>query len=223
MPFPSSPARTGPPTMTHFLSPRPGSWRLPFGAALSAVLVTLAVAAPAQAHHLMHLTRMAPSPLTGFLSGLAHPILGPDHLLFLCALSLVGLRQRAPWLVALLASALAGSVAGLLLPGLPLAEAAVALTLVLVGLIWFQRWPKGLLLPAIALHGYVLSAAVIGWSQGPLVFYGLGLLLSQGTLLLLAFTLLRTLADGLSPQRRAFIGAALVGCGAAWTWSALVS
>ena len=99
---------------------------------------------------------------------------------------------------------------------------AVALTLVLVALIWFQRWPKGLLLPAIALHGYVLSAAVIGWSQGPQIFYGLGLILSQSILLLLALTLLRSLADGLSPQRRAFIGAALVGCGAAWTWSALV-
>ncbi len=186
------------------------------------MLVSLALAAPARAHHLLDLTRMAPSPFTGFLSGLAHPILGPDHLLFLCALSLVGLRQRAPWLVALLASALAGSVAGLILPGLPLAEAAVALTLVLVALIWFQRWPKALLLPAIGLHGYVLSASVIGWSQGPQVFYALGLLLSQGTLLLLALTLLRSLADGLSPQRRAFLGAALVGIGAAWTWSALV-
>jgi urease accessory protein len=208
--------------MMHFLSPRLESWRLPLSAGLSMVLVTLAFAAPAQAHHLMDLTRMAPSPLTGFLSGLAHPILGPDHLLFLCALSLVGLRQRASWLVALLASAFVGSLVGLFLPGLPLAEAAVALTLVLVALIWFQRWPKGLLLPAIALHGYVLSAAVIGWSQGPQIFYGLGLILSQSILLLLALTLLRSLADGLSPQRRAFIGAALVGCGAAWTWSALV-
>ena len=208
--------------MNHSHSPRPGSWRWPLSAGLAAVLVSLALAAPARAHHLLDLTRMAPSPFTGFLSGLAHPILGPDHLLFLCALSLVGLRQRAPWLVALLASALAGSVAGLILPGLPLAEAAVALTLVLVALIWFQRWPKALLLPAIGLHGYVLSASVIGWSQGPQVFYALGLLLSQGTLLLLALTLLRSLADGLSPQRRAFLGAALVGIGAAWTWSALV-
>jgi urease accessory protein len=171
----------------------------------------------------MDLTRLAPSPLTGFLSGLAHPILGPDHLLFLCALSLLGLRQRTSWLLALLAAALFGSVGGLMLPGLPLAEAAVAFSLVLVALIWFQHWPKVLLLPAIALHGYVLVASTIGWSQGPQVFYGFGLLVSQATLLLVALIPLRKLADGLSSQRRALIAAALIGIGSAWTWSALVA
>jgi len=187
------------------------------------VPLSLAVAVPARAHHLMALVQLAPSPLTGFLSGLAHPILGPDHLLFLCALSLVGLQRRAPWLLALLATGLLGSVVGLVLPGLAIAEAAVAFSLVVVALIWLNHWPKALLLPAIALHGYVLSDTVIGWSQAPLVFYGLGLLVSQGGLLLLALTLLRSLAAGLSPQRRALIAAGLIGCGAAWTWSALVA
>jgi urease accessory protein len=187
------------------------------------VLVSLAIALPARAHHLMDLTHLAPSPLTGFLSGLAHPILGPDHLLFLCALSLVGLRRWVPWLLGLLAAGLLGSVMGLVAPGLPLAEAGVAFSLVLVALVWLKRWPGIVLVPAIALHGYVLSASVIGWSQGPVVFYGLGLLLSQGALLLLAFTLLRSLVDGLSPQRRTLIAAGLIGCGAAWTWSALVA
>ena len=112
---------------------------------------------------------------------------------------------------------------GLVLPGLPMAEAAVAFSLVVVALIWLNDWPKALLLPAIALHGYVLSDSVIGWSRAPLAFYGLGLLLSQGLLLLVALTLLRSLADGLSPQRRALIAAGLIGCGAAWTWSALVA
>lgn len=190
---------------------------------MALIPLCVAVAVPARAHHLMALTSMAPSPLTGFLSGLAHPILGPDHLLFLCALSLVGLRRRAPWMLALLAAALFGSVVGLVWPGLPIAEAAVAFSLVVVALVWLNHWPKALLLPAIALHGYVLSAAVIGWSRAPVAFYGLGLLLSQGALLLLALTVLRSLADGLSPQRRGLIAAALIGCGAAWTWSALVA
>jgi urease accessory protein len=209
--------------MTSFPQPRPGSRLWPLSAGLALVLVSLALAAPAQAHHVMDLTRLAPSPLTGFLSGLAHPILGPDHLLFLCALSLVGLRRRAPWMLALLAAGLLGSVVGLVLPGLPMAEAAVAFSLVVVALIWLNDWPKALLLPAIALHGYVLSDSVIGWSRAPLAFYGLGLLLSQGLLLLVALTLLRSLADGLSPHRRALIASGLIGCGAAWTWSALVA
>lgn len=209
--------------MTNFFQPRADFRLWPLAAGMGLALISLAMAGPARAHHLMELTAMAPSPLTGFLSGLAHPILGPDHLLFLCALSLVGLRRRAPWMLALLATGLLGSVVGLVRPGLPFAEAAVAFSLVVVALVWLKHWPKPLLLPAIALHGYVLSNTVLGWSQGPLAFYGLGLLVSQGALLLLALTVLRSLADGFSPQRRALIAAGLIGCGAAWTWSALVA
>lgn len=209
--------------MTLSLPPRSGVKLLPLSAGMALVLVGLAIALPAEAHHLMALTRLAPTPLTGFLSGLAHPILGPDHLLFLCALALVGPQRWAPWLLAFLATGLLGSVIGLVVPGLPLAEAGVAFTLVLVALVWMNRWPRLLLLPAFAFHGYVLSGSVIGWSHGPLVFYALGLLLCQGILLMVAFTLLRTFAEGLSSQRRAMIAAGLIGCGAAWTWSALVA
>jgi len=197
-------------------------WLLP--SAMGLGLTILGVAGqPAEAHHLMDLTHLPPSPATGLLTGLAHPILGPDHLLFLCSLSLVGLRHRVRWMLALLVTGLLGSGLGLLLPGLPFAEAAVAFSLVVVALVWLRQWPKALLLPAIALHGYVLSNTVLGWSQAPLAFYGLGLLLSQGVLLLLALTLLRSLVDGLSTQQRALISGMLIGCGSAWTLSALVA
>jgi urease accessory protein len=187
-------------------------------------LVVLGVGGhPAEAHHLMDLTHLPPSPATGLLSGLAHPVLGPDHLLFLCSLSLLGLRHRALWMLALLVTGLLGSGMGLLLPGLPFAEAAVAFSLVVVSMVWLKQWPKGLLLPAIALHGYVLSHTVLGWSQAPLAFYGLGLLLSQGALLLVPLTLLRSLVDGLTTQQRALMCGVLIGCGSAWTLSALVA
>jgi urease accessory protein len=198
------------------------SWLIPAGLGLGLISLGL-VAPPAQAHHLMELSHSAPSPITGFLSGLAHPILGLDHLLFLCSLSLVGLHQRARWMLALLAMGLLGSWVGLRLPGLPFAEAAVAFSLVVVAMVWLRQWPKALLLPAIALHGYVLSHTVLGWSRAPLAFYGVGLMVSQGALLLLSLTVLRSLADGLSPQRRSLLCAGLIGCGAAWTFSALVA
>ena len=210
--------------MTLFPQTGPGSRAWPLAACLGLIGLTLTMGAlPGQAHHLMDLTQQAPSPLTGLLSGLAHPILGPDHLLFLCALSLVGLQRRAAWMLALLATGLVGSIVGLWRPGLPMAEAAVAFSLVVVAMVWQHRWPKLLLLPAFALHGYVLSDTVLGWSHAPLAFYGLGLLLSQGALLLVSLTVMRSLADGLSPQRRSLACAALIGCGVAWTWSALVA
>lgn len=176
----------------------------------------------AQAHHLLHLLHLQPSPLGGFLSGVAHPLLGPDHLLFLLALSLVGLRHRAAWMLGLLATGLCGSALGLLLPGLPGAEALVSFSLVVLALVLLGRLPLLALVPAFAVHGYVLSASVLGWTSMPITFYLLGLLLSQGGLLLLSLTVLRKLGARLTAPVQQLLAAALIGCGGAWTWSALV-
>jgi urease accessory protein len=171
---------------------------------------------------MMELLKLPPSPLTGLISGLAHPVLGPDHLLFLLALSLVGLRHRIGWMLGLLATSLAGSLVGLVLPGLPGAEGLGSLTLVLLALVLLERLPRWLLPPAFALHGYLLSASVIGWTAGPLSFYLLGLLLSQGGLLVFSLTVLRQTSSRLPLPRRQLLAGALLGLGAAWTWSALV-
>ena len=182
----------------------------------------LLLAPAAQAHHLLLLMHLQPSPLTGFVSGLAHPILGPDHLLFLLALSLVGLQHRSFWMLALLATGLGGSVAGLVLPGLPASEALVSFTLVVVALVLIAGWDRRLLLPAFALHGYVLSASVLGWSGGPLVSYLAGLMLCQSALLLMALVSLRHITTHMLPATRKAIAMVLMGLGLAWTWSALL-
>ena len=76
-------------------------WLLPGSAA---GLLLLLAAAPASAHHLMELFhQQQPTPLAGLLSGLGHPLLGPDHLLFLLALALVGLQRSSRWMLGLLA------------------------------------------------------------------------------------------------------------------------
>jgi urease accessory protein len=98
----------------------------------------------------------------------------------------------------------------------------VAATLVVVALVLLDRLPRVLLLPAFALHGYVLSAAVLGWTFAPVGAYLVGLLVSQGTLLLVSLTLLRRGAARLTPGLRQGLAAALLGCGAAWAWSGLV-
>jgi urease accessory protein len=177
--------------------------------------LALLAQAPAQAHHLIELTGLQPSPVNGLLSGLAHPVIGPDHLLFLLALSLLGLQQRSRWILALLAVGLAGSAVGLVLPGLPLAEVLVAATLALVAGVLLGWLPSLLVVPAMAIHGYVLSDAVLGWSTMPVFSYLAGLLISQGLLLLLALQALRTLAARLNLASRRWFALGLVGASVA--------
>jgi urease accessory protein len=194
-------------------------WLLP----ISAAGLLLLSAAPASAHHLMELFHQRqPTPLAGLLSGLGHPLLGPDHLLFLLALALVGLQRSSRWMLGLLSIGLLGTLVGLYTPQLPAAELLVALTLVVEGLVVIGRLPAALLVPSFALHGYVLSATVIGWDSGSVSGYVLGLLLSQGALLLLSLRLLRHSAAALAPSTRSLLAGGLIGIGAAFGWSLLV-
>jgi urease accessory protein len=157
------------------------------------------------------------------VSGLLHPVLGPDHLLFLLALSLVGLRQRVSWMLGLLVVGLLGSWAGLVLPGLPGAESMVALSLAVVALVLLDRLPAPWLLPAFALHGYVLSASVLGWSTMPVAGYLLGLAISQGLLLFASLQLLARSAARLAPPTRRWLALALVGAGSALALAPLLA
>ena len=187
------------------------------------VLAVLFTATPASAHHLMDLFQQSqPTFVSGVLSGLGHPVLGPDHLIFLLALGLVGLQQSRRWMVGLLITGLASTGVGLLLPGLPGAELLVALSLVAVGLVLCGRLPRAVLLPAFALHGYVLSASVIGWETTPIAGYLLGLLISQGLLLLLSLGLVQAWARQAQPSQLRLLAGLLMGVGGAFAWTNLV-
>jgi urease accessory protein len=190
---------------------------------LGVIGLPLLLLSPALAHHPMEAMGLEPSLASGLLSGLAHPLLGPDHLVFLLALGLVGLNRPLRWVLGLLTAGLLGSAMGLLLPGLPGAEALVSLSLVISGLVLIQRLPSALLLPAFALHGYVLSGSVIGWESTPVAAYLLGLLLSQSALMVAALTVVRRWAATLTAANLRLAAGLLMGIGAAFSWSALVA
>jgi urease accessory protein len=202
------------------------SWLLPVSATrlLPACVLALMLltAAPASAHHLMELFHLQPSPLAGLMSGIGHPLLGPDHLIFLLALALVGLQRSSRWMIALLVVGLLGTLVGLTTPQLPGADLLLALTLVVEGLVVIGRLPTLLLVPCFALHGYGLSAPVLGWDAASTASYLLGLLLSQAALLLLSLGLLRNGAMALAPSTRALLAGGLIGIGAAFGWSLIV-
>ena len=203
-----------------FLTMRSSFQALLFASGLGAAALLLP--APASAHHPMAFLHMQPGPLAGIVSGLMHPVLGPDHLLFLLAIGLVAIKRPLWWAGALLASGLLGSGLGLVAPGFSAVEPLVALSVALVGLVLLRRLPAGILLPAFVLHGYALSASVIGWEPTPIAFYLVGLLISQAALLLLSLTAIRHWAQAAAPQALNLTYGLLMGLGLAFTWSALV-
>ena len=207
-------------TMKSFLTMRSFFQVLLLASGLGAAALLLA--APALAHHPMAFLHMQPGPLAGIVSGLMHPVLGPDHLLFLLGIGLVAIKRPLWWVGALLASGLLGSAIGLVAPGFSAVEPLVALSVVLVGLVLLRRVPAGILLPAFVLHGYALSASVIGWETTPIAFYLVGLLISQAALLLVSLTAIRRWARAAGPQALNLTYGLLMGLGLAFTWSAVI-
>lgn len=95
---------------------------------------------PAFAHHALG-GRLPATGWEGFLSGLAHPVIGPDHLAFVVAIGLIAARQ--PWRYGIpLGFVLAGLVGtGIHLAGwdpLGLTELVIASSVVLFGLLLAQ-------------------------------------------------------------------------------------
>ena len=179
------------------------------------------------AHHPFGMGDGALTPLQGLLSGIGHPLLGPDHLLFLIALSLVSWKQPRNWLPALLAVGLLGSATALVLP-IPeafevSAEALVSLTLVLEGLVVLGTFPRALLFPAFALHGWLLGGAIIGAEPTPLIGYFLGLFVAQGALLLLVRQIALPLQSWLGESGRRLLAGIWIGIGAAFAWSMVIA
>ena len=194
----------------------------------AALLLVLAGASPALAHHPFEgVEASSLTPVQGLISGLGHPLLGPDHLLFLLALVFLGLKRPLRWILPLLALGLGGSLLSQLVPLAPsfssIAEVAVALSLAVEGLIALGLVPAALLLPLIGLHGYLLGSMVVGAEPTPLLAYGAGLLLSQGAVLLIVTAFARQIAGWLGNQGRFIAALVWIGLGSSLAWSALAA
>ncbi|MEM9451495.1 MAG: HupE/UreJ family protein [Cyanobacteria bacterium P01_E01_bin.6] len=96
----------------------------------------LAFAAPAFAHH--PFGGMTPNTwVQGFLSGVGHPVIGPDHLLFTIVIGLLATRLKPAWAIplAFLAAALAGTGLHLMGLDLPAPEFSISLSVLIFGVL----------------------------------------------------------------------------------------
>lgn len=185
----------------------------------------LVAATPAFAHHPMG--GMAPETFgQGLLSGLGHPIIGLDHFAFLVIAALLtfslkgGARFSVP--LAFIAATIGGTLLHLGAATIPLAEALVALSVVVGAVLVLSRHSLHALgLAALfavsgVLHGYAYGEAVVGAEATPIMAYLLGFaaiqygLIVGGALALDKLAARSETARGIA-QRAAGFGALLIG------------
>ena len=193
------------------------SLRLPCRAALSVIPFFL-MTASASAHHVMG-GKMPTTFAEGFLSGLGHPVIGPDHLAFLLAIGVAvgvgGLSLVLP-LLFVVASAIGVTlhVNGVNLPG---AEIVVAVSVLFAGFLIARGRALPVSLWAILFaaaglfHGYAFGESIFGAERSPLHAYLLGLIIVQSVLTVGTALLVRRRAGGVSAIAPRLAGAVIIG------------
>lgn len=153
----------------------------------SLAVLLFACALPAHAHHAMG--NATPGTLfEGFVSGLAHPVIGIDHLLFVivAGAACYWFGRRAATIAAFVGGTAAGTLIHVYQATLPYADAWVALTLLVLGILVAMRAnllksSAAVVLFALsgAIHGYAYGESIVGAEPTPLAAYLAGFTLVQ--------------------------------------------
>jgi urease accessory protein len=140
------------------------------------------LASPAFAHHAMGGT-VPTTFFEGLLSGLAHPVIGPDHFAFIVAIGIAA--AIVPGGIGLIGAFLAASTLGVLAHigavNLPLADTLAAGSVIVAGALIAagRRAGAGVWLALVVLagliHGYALGESIVGADRPTLGAYLLGL------------------------------------------------
>jgi urease accessory protein len=176
---------------------------------LGGVLFTL-FSGNAFAHHLME-GRVPSTLFEGFASGLAHPVIGLDHLAFVIAVGLLSaVMTNRRWLTpsVFVGATVLGVAVHMLSVNLPVVEELVALSVVAGGILLMSRNYNisavlGLAGIAGLFHGYAYGEAIIGAETGPLFAYLIGFAAVQwGICMLAAFVGSKVLLEPATAGRK---------------------
>lgn len=140
----------------------------------------------AWAHHFMG-DQLPRTFMQGLLSGFSHPVIGVDHLAFIVAAGFVlaSVRRGMLGVLALILGSLSGAAVHLAGFGFVWGEAAVALSVILIGGLLVTGRRLGLAWMAVglafagALHGHAYAESIVGAESTPLGAYLLGFSLVQ--------------------------------------------
>lgn len=188
------------------------------------MLALLAVATPAQAHHAMD-SKMPANFVEGFVSGIAHPLIGLDHFVFILAVGLLAVTRKQGILipVAFVLSAMLGTGLHLTKLSVPGIELFVSGSILLFGILLVMKdglntaTVAGLSAGAGVFHGYAYGESIFGAEMTPLLAYLAGFTAIQLVVSLAAFWIGRaTILDrgsGNQPTSDKLRSAGLVICG----------
>ncbi|MBE9014273.1 HupE/UreJ family protein [Pseudanabaenaceae cyanobacterium LEGE 13415] len=150
---------------------------LKFSKSILITIALMSIASPAFAHHAMG-GRMPSNFIEGFLTGIAHPIIGLDHFAFIIAIGLLAaMKTQGIWIpIAFVLSAMLGTelhVANINVPGV---ELFVSGSILLFGLLLMKDRLNtaiviGLAAVAGVFHGYAYGEAIFGAEMTPLLAY----------------------------------------------------
>lgn len=176
------------------LIPETRSLSISAAAAVAVSALSALAPSPALAHHVMD-GAMPTTFLQGLLSGLGHPIIGPDHLAFVLAVGILSALFARGYVAPLVfvVATLLGCVVHLFSLDLPVAEPAIAFSVVAAGALVFLWRPFDLrvfaLLAAVAgvFHGYAYGESIVGAEPSPLAAYLVGFAIVQSAISLAAY------------------------------------
>lgn len=196
--------------------------------AITGLFTAVFFATPVLAHHAIS-GRTPANGFEGFISGLAHPIIGLDHFVFVVAIGLLAATQvRGIGLpIAFVLMALAGTGLHLMELNLPLPEVLISASVLGVGILLTLSYrPNLLLLTGLSMiaglfHGYAYGESIIGAEMTPLLSYLLGFTAIQLGIAMGAFSMgkLVLAKSGDLPLRQ--IGFIVCGAGAAFLSAAI--
>lgn len=164
---------------------------------ISVLAAMMAWTGPVSAHHPMG-GETPRTLLHGLLSGLGHPVIGPDHLAFIVAIGIAA--ALVPAGLGLIGAFIAASTAGVLVHlgavNVPMSEALVAGSVIAAGALvalgrseGSGRW-LALAMLAGLLHGYAFGESIVGAERSVLGAYlvGIALVASAIAAALMLFT-----------------------------------
>ncbi|MEG3438670.1 HupE/UreJ family protein [Pannus brasiliensis CCIBt3594] len=189
-----------------------------------AALLSLAIAPNALAHHALG-GRTPNNFLEGFISGLAHPIIGFDHFAFVVASGLlaVGLEQGLSIPIAFVVATLIGTGIHLQSINLIFPEAIVAVSVIVFGILLTlkSRFSGNSHLYTIALatlamiagvfHGYAYGESIVGARAVTLGAYLLGFTTIQLAIAIGAFQIGNLIKEKVSLMKGLGLGIVAIG------------